>query len=131
MDEDGTGLKVLLNEVADVGEPRQQVLRHTIFTLSEEVIAFNDNLLIPRLVPMDPSPRTERDHSGDIMLAEEFAIPRALAIAKVKMIGDLADWRVRHTGCAVDCEDGASCCSRPGKTERWRSEDCSLKGSLR
>jgi hypothetical protein len=93
MDEDGTGtgIQALLDEVADVGELRQQVLRHTVFALSEEVIAFRDDLLIPGLAPMDPLPPTERDHGSDVVLAEDFAITRTLAVAKVKSIGDLGD----------------------------------------
>jgi hypothetical protein len=93
MDEDGTGtgIQALLDEVADVGELGQQVLRHTVFALSEEVIAFRDDLLIPGLAPMDPLPPTERNHGGDVVLAEDFAITRTLAVAKVKSIGDLGD----------------------------------------
>jgi hypothetical protein len=91
MDEDRTGIQALFDEVAYVGELGQQVLRHTVFALSEEVIAFRDDLLIPGLAPMDPLPPTEGDHGGDVVLLEDFAITRTLAIAKVKLIGDLGD----------------------------------------
>jgi len=40
---------------------------------------------------MDLLPPTERDHGGDVMLAEDFAITRTLAVAKVKSIDDLGD----------------------------------------
>lgn len=55
------------------------------------MIAFRDDLLIPGLAPMDLLPPTERDHGGDVMLAEDFAITRTLAVAKVKSIDDLGD----------------------------------------
>lgn len=53
---------------------------------------------------MDPSAHTERDHSGDVVFAENFAITRTLAVAKVKSIDDLSDWQVRH----ADYGDGAA-----------------------
>lgn len=113
MDEDGTGTRIqaLLDEVADFGELGQQVLRHTVFTSSEEVIAFRNDLLVPGLAPMHPSHPTERDHAGDVLLDEDFAITRTLAVAKVESVGDLGDWRIRHADSALDYGDGVN---RPG-----------------
>ena len=71
-------------------------MRHVIFVLYEEAIALGYDLLIPRLVPMDPFSLTERYHGGNVVLPEDFGITRTLAIAKIKLIDDLGDWWVRR-----------------------------------
>jgi hypothetical protein len=92
MDEDGTaGSQMLFDEVADGGELRQQVLRHAVFTSYEEVIAFEDDLLIPGLVPVNPWAPSERNDGGDAVLAEGRGITGTRAIAKIELIGDFRD----------------------------------------
>lgn len=64
--------------------------------------AFGDDLLVPRLRLVDPSPTRERDYNGDAVLLRNLVSTRAYTIAEVKAALDLSDrwgWaRLLHHG---------------------------------
>lgn len=69
MDEDGTatGSQVAMDKVADFSEHGEHVHCLGVFAVLEEVIAFDDELPIPGLAPVDIWSADQGDYGGDVV----------------------------------------------------------------
>ena len=71
-----SAIPMAVDEAADTGKLGKQVVGHAVVAGYVKVITLADDLLVPGLVPVDPSSIQKRDHGGDVVLPKNITSTR-------------------------------------------------------